>query len=323
MIKSLKSNRIYSIFVIIFMLIFISNPKLYMQSTLKGLTVWFYNVIPALLPFFIATRLLISLNIADIPCLDKISSKLFKVAKNSKVFLLSLISGYPVGAKLICSSYTNGEISLKDAKKMMSYCSVSGPMFIIGSIGIGVFNSVKIGYILLISHILGAIINGMVFRNSYKNEKDEFNAFKNTTIKSNNILADSMLDSIMSILLVGGYIVFAFVLIELLNNIRLIPFLATVITKLFPFLDYSTLQALFNGLIEMTCGVISLNIANASLQIKVILASFVIAFGGLSIFLQSTNFTKDLQIKKSYFLFQKFCQGIWTLAFCSILTLLI
>ena len=305
------------------MIIFITNPKLYMQSTLNGLTVWFYSVIPALLPFFIATRLLISLEISDIPILDKISNKLFKVNKNSKVFLLSLLSGYPVGAKLICSSYTNGEISLKEAKKMMSYCSVSGPMFIIGTVGLGVFKSIKIGYILLISHLIGAIINGIVFKNAYKHEQDNFQNLKIKETKSKNILADSMLDSIISILLVGGYIVFAFVLIELLNSIQLIPFLATLLTKLFPFLNYSTLQALLNGLIEMTCGVISIGSSNTSLYLQVALSSFVIAFGGLSIFLQSTNFTKDLQIKKSYFLFQKFCQGIWTLIATSLLALLI
>ena len=201
----------------------------------------------------------------------------------------------------------------------MSYCSVSGPMFIIGSIGIGVFKSVKIGYILLISHILGAIINGIVFRNSYKNEEDDINQLKKNHTKPQNILADSMLDSITSILLVGGYIVFAYLVIELLNNINLIPFLATIISKLIPFLNQYTLQAFFNGLIEMTCGVISISTTNLNHNLQIILSSFIIAFGGLSIFLQSTTFTKELKIKKPYFLFQKFCQGIWTL----IITLLI
>jgi len=321
MIKSLKSNRIYSIFIIIFMIIFVTNPNLYMQSTLKGLTVWFYNVIPALLPFFIATRLLISLDISNIKFLDKISAKLFKVNTNSKIFLLSLLSGYPVGAKLICSAYENGDISLKNAKKMMSYCSVSGPMFIIGTIGVGIFKSVKIGYILLISHILGAIINGIVFKNSYKHEKEIFNPIK-TEKKSTNILADSMLDSIISILLVGGYIVFAFVLIELLNSVKLIPFIAQIICKIIPFFNLNTTMAFLNGLIEMTSGVLSLTSTSSTGLIKVILSSFIISFGGLSIFLQSTNFTKNLQIKKSYFLLQKFCQGIWTFILTTLLLFL-
>ena len=306
-----------------FLLVFMSNPSTYMRSTLNGLNVWFYNVLPALLPFFIATRLLIFLTVENIRPLDKFTNKMFKVNNGGKIFFLSIISGYPIGAKLINEAYKSGQVDLISAKKMMSYCSVSGPMFIIGSIGIGVFKSVKIGYILLLCHIIGAILNGIFFRNAYKNSKEQDTPHEFAKTTSTNILSDTMYDSIISILLVGGYIVFAFVLIDLLNNLMLMPTLSHILSNVFRLKNNQTTLAFLNGMLEMTRGLINVGEQSLSTPLNICLSSFLIAFGGVSIFLQSLNFTKELKIKKSYFLFQKFCQGIITLLVSIVVCLII
>lgn len=307
MSKTLKKNKILFILILIFLIIFLTNPKTYMTSTLNGLNIWFYNVLPCLFPFFIATRILIYLSVFNIPFFNSFTKKLFKVHNAGNIFLLSLISGYPIGAKLTCEAYNSKQLSLKSAKKMMSFCSVSGPMFIVGSIGIGVFNSAKVGFLLLFCHLIGAILNGILFRNSYAIEKEDV-VLSYTSPNTNNLIADSMLDSINSILLVGGYIVFANVLIDLLNNLNIIPFIAQMLP-----LNKNLTTAFLNGLIEMTCGVVCIGKLNLNYNLSLPLSSFLIAFGGLSIFLQSLNFTSSLNIKKSYYLLQKFCQGIITL----------
>ncbi|MBQ8430690.1 MAG: hypothetical protein IJX26_01940 [Clostridia bacterium] len=238
--------------------------------------------------------------------------------------MLSLISGYPIGAKLICDAYNHNQLDLKSAQKMMSFCSVSGPMFIIGSVGIGIFKSLKFGYLLLLSHILGAIINGFVFRNCYELKKYSIlpktsqelmpipQIETNHETKSTNILADSMLDSITSILLVGGYIVFAFVLIDLLNNIKIIPMLTNFICNIFNIKNTNLVGSMFNGALEMTKGLIGVGANSLSPKLSLVLASFLIGFGGISVFLQSLNFTKNLKLKKSFYIFQKFCQGLFS-----------
>lgn len=322
MVKVLKSNRILCIFIIIFLCVFISNPIIYMQSCLKGLSIWFYNVMPALFPFFIATRLLILLDIDDIPFVDKISYKLFKARNAGKIFLLSLLSGYPVGAKLICDAQKNGQIDNISAKKMLSFCSVSGPMFIVGTVGVAIFHKASVGFILLVCHIISAIVNGIVFRKMYGIPQEEKFEIK-TKGKQKNILANSMIDSINSILLVGGYIVFAYILIDLFNNINVIPFVATILSKL-PFLSgqYETIVAFLNGLLEMTRGIVDVNATGVCLKITISIVSFLLGFGGISIFMQSTTFTRELNIKKPIYLFQKFCQGIWALIVSIIICLI-
>lgn len=319
--KALKSNGFLSFFILFFLIVFISNPSLYMKSCLNGLTVWFYNVLPALFPFFVATRMLIMLDMKNMPMLDKILYKSFKTKNSGKIFFLSILSGYPVGAKLICDAYNRNGLDNISAKKMLSYCSVSGPMFIIGSVGIAIFHSLKIGFILFISHIAGAIINGFVFRNSYKNCELKNMVKTHETKRSNNLLGDSMLDSITSILLVCGYIVIAFIFIDLLSDLKIISAITKLLSRL-PFLKNSEelLSSFLKGCIEMTRGVIDLANTKLSLEIKIVLASFMIGFGGICVFLQSATFTSTLEIKKPYYLFQKFCQGVWASIIALILT---
>ena len=170
----------------------------------------------------------------------------------------------------------------------------------------------KIG-ILGVGKMGGAILNGMLFSKSKTTYTDKKSYIYQPSIKNSNILADSMIDSINSILLVGGYIVFSFVLIELFNNLHIIPTLSYVISKIFQIDNYNIVKSILNGCIEMTGGLISLGNTNSNNLLNISISSFLIAFGGASIFLQSLNFTKELQIKKSYFLLQKFCQGILTL----------
>ena len=95
-----------------------------------------------------------------------------------------------------------------------------------------------------------------------------------------------------------------------------------ILTSIFNIKDYGLITSILNGCIEMTRGLINLGSLNLDNNLNIYLSSFLIAFGGISIFLQSLNFTKELQIKKSYFLFQKLCQGFITL-FVSVIFCLI
>ena len=143
-----------------------------MQSTLNGLDVWLTKVVPALFPFFFATKLLTEMHVVEkiAKIFNPITTRLFKTPGiSSYVFLMSIISGYPVGAKLISELFKQGKIDSDAATKMNSFCSTSGPLFVIGTVGVCMFYSQIVGVIILISHILGAILNGILYR-SYKSK---------------------------------------------------------------------------------------------------------------------------------------------------------
>lgn len=298
-------SKIFTLVILLAITLFIVSPKNCMQATSNGIKVWLINVVPALFPFFILTKIIILLNQTSIPVLDKFTNKFFKTNNAGLVYFLSLLSGYPVGAKLISGYYESGAINKETATKMFGFCSTSGPMFIIGTVGIGIFQDVKIGYILLISHVIGSFLNGILYRG--KNIPQ--NNFKTCISKSS--LNEIMFDSINSILMVGGYIIFASVVIELLK----LSSILTIITKLIciiPGFDSVTVYSFLCGVIEITNGLILLGNTAISMQLKVILASIIIALSGICIMLQSSAFLNKIGIKKRTLLVQKLTQSVLT-----------
>lgn len=304
MLKS-KSKTIFTIILLLAVTVFIINPDSCMNSCLNGLKIWLINVVPALFPFFILTRIITALNQTSTPLLDKFTYQFFRTHNSGLTYCLSLLSGYPVGAKMISNYYEIGAIDKSTATKMFSFCSTSGPMFIVGTIGIGVFRSAKVGYILLIGHIVGSFINGLLYRGKKSMQNFQQPKITKTTIN------DIMYDSIISILQVGGYIVFASVTIELLKITNILPTLATIISNLIHF-DYNTVYALLCGIIEITNGLIALGACNISICTKIIISAILIAFSGICIMLQSTAFLNKIGISKRTMIVQKITQALFT-----------
>ena len=181
------------------------NPEVYITSCLNGIMVWATVVLPALLPFMFFTKTLTELGVADILASKfKLFPKIFKVPSLAiYVFILSILSGYPVGAKIVADLYESGAISKEEAYKITTFTSNSGPMFILGSVGIGMLTSRKLGIIILISHILGALINGLIYRN-HKEKNTEIN--KKIIEKNNLSIGDLMWNTVHSVLIIGGFI---------------------------------------------------------------------------------------------------------------------
>lgn len=307
-----KSKVVLTLVALLAITLFIISPRVCINATSRGINVWLVNVVPALFPFFILTRIVIMLNQKSIPVLDRFTSKCFNTSNAGLTYFLSMLSGYPIGAKLISSYYENGAIDKTTATKMFSFCSTSGPMFIIGTIGIGVFGDARIGYIILIAHIIGAFINGLIYRG--EKEKCLQIISTNTNINLNEI----MFDSINSILLVGSYIVFSSVIIELLSLTNVLPTIANFICAITSF-NYDIIYSFLCGIIEITNGLIMLGGINFDIKIKIILASIIIAFSGICIMLQSLGFLNKIGIKTHTIIKQKITQTIIT----SIITFLI
>ena len=74
--------------------------------------------------------------------------------KTFAVFILSQIGGYPVGVRLLSELYGNDSDNSRSYSKHLCYCYNSGPAFVTGIVGIGVYNDVTAGIIVFISCLL-------------------------------------------------------------------------------------------------------------------------------------------------------------------------
>lgn len=307
--KIAKLNRLIVFLLLAICVIFIVSPKIYSASCLNAISVWAFKVLPSLFPFFIFSKIIVGLIEPKQTKLDKLFAKIYHTpATSSSIYLLSILSGYPMGAKLICNMFERGVYTSDDAKRMLAFCSVSGPMFMVGTVGVAIFGAQKAGFVILISNLLASLINGLVFRGK-KAEKNKDLPIK-TGQESSSLLADSVYDALISILLVGAYMVLAFLVIDILKNTHILTFVSTLICKPFGGNGTQIVQAVLSGFVEITRGIIDLNLLDCALKIKVILSSGLIGFGGICIMLQSTTFLKKLDIKFSFVLLQKFVQGV-------------
>ena len=296
------------------------NPEVYITSCLNGIMVWATVVLPALLPFMFFTKTLTELGVADILASKfKLFPKIFKVPSLAiYVFILSILSGYPVGAKIVADLYESGAISKEEAYKITTFTSNSGPMFILGSVGIGMLTSRKLGIIILISHILGALINGLIYRN-HKENSTEIN--KKIIEKNNLSIGDLMWNTVHSVLIIGGFIALFFVIIEIINYLNIFSPISNLFSKIFN-CDANIFTAIFNGIFEITRGCLDISKLGLSELISGTLCTFIISFGGLATAMQALVFLKKFDMRFSFFIKQKITHAIFASVIYFILLLI-
>lgn len=327
-LKAMKhGSTILSIIIIALILALVINPEIYMQSTLKGILVWATAVLPALFPFFFLTKILTQLGLVEKLAMlfEPFTKKVFNAPGiASYVFLMSVISGYPVGAKLTSELYENQAITRTQAVRMCSFCSTSGPLFIIGTVGIEAFGHKGMGVVMLIAHILGAVVNGIVFR-FYKRKENETINYTPTKAPIGNILSNTIHDSVMSILIVGGYIALFFMIIDVLTNFHILTIIANLFSAILGVLGLPTQfsTGITSGIIEVTRGCLELAQNCTDYKIATILATGLISWGGISIHFQAITFLKKCEIKTGFYMFQKLCHCVFSMLVCWLLLFVI
>lgn len=143
---SFKKNILPILFVI-FTICLVIFSKENLSATKTGLALWANSVVPALLPFFIATELLAHTNVTEIigNLLNKYMKPIFNVPGiGAYAFVMGIISGYPVGAKIVTKFRQDGLCTEAEAERLLAFTNNSGPLFIIGTVGITMFGNALI-----------------------------------------------------------------------------------------------------------------------------------------------------------------------------------
>ena len=182
-------KALFSILILFFIFNIVLNPSKYIAEGLNGLSAWTFSVLPSVLPFIFFTKALSALGQVEkvVRPFAPFSKKLFGTPPISFcTFLMAILSGYPVGSKMISDLYASGKITKVEATRMSAFCSTSGPMFIIGAVGVNMFKSAQIGYILFLSHVFSAFLNGIIFRKYGENKKAKNRILKQKSMSLTN-----------------------------------------------------------------------------------------------------------------------------------------
>ncbi|MCC8192956.1 MAG: hypothetical protein LIO41_07975 [Ruminococcus sp.] len=84
------------------------------------------------------------------------------------VFVMGNICGYPIGMKLINDMLEKGEIDRKTALVMSASCYGGGPSFLLGLVGISIYNDETAGGIIFLSCLLSNALIAIVINRIYK-----------------------------------------------------------------------------------------------------------------------------------------------------------
>jgi len=145
----------------------IAHARESLDAARAGVGLWFNNVLPSVLPFIIGGNLLIGLGAVSFigVLLEPVMRRVFNVpGVGGFALAVGMISGYPVGAKMVCEMRSRGELSRHEAQRLISFANNSGPLFILGAVGLGMFGDANIGRLMLLAHYLGSLAVGLIFR---------------------------------------------------------------------------------------------------------------------------------------------------------------
>ena len=165
--KSSSANIVIIIPILILLFNIFLHPQEMILAAREGLQLWFNQVIPSILPFVAGANLLAALGFIHFAgaLMAPIMVPIFKVPGSGAFALLTgFASGYPMGAKAVAYLLETGQIEKDEAQRLIAFTNNAGPLFVIGFVGAGLFGSVRIGNLLLISHITAAIAVGLLVR---------------------------------------------------------------------------------------------------------------------------------------------------------------
>lgn len=315
---NLKRNIIPTMF-LMFTICLIIFSKSNIQAVKNSLNIWVNNVIPSLLPFFIATELLNHTNIPRVigNMFNKIMRPLFNVPGiGAYALFMGIISGYPVGAKIVTNFKNNNQCTKEEAERLIAFTNNSGPLFILGTVGITLFYDASIGLLLLFTHILACISVGIIFRFWKTKEKEKRNTDTvDTNITFNSlgeVLSKSIVSAINSVVLIGGFIILFGIILSILQKTYILNFLKLLIVPCFNLLNINSefIIPILTGLLELTNGAASIScIASKNLAINVIICAFLLGFGGISIMLQVLSIISKSDISIKPYILGKLLHG--------------
>lgn len=280
-------------------------PELCMGAAVNGINLCLSVVVPSLFPFFICSKILIKNGFAQSVSkpLHFLMRPVFNVPGcGAFAFVIGILSGCPVGAKTVTDMYAGNMCTRTEAQRMLCFCNNSGPLFIIGSVAIGMLGFKEIGVILYASHVISAIITGIIMgfykrREVVKNIPD-YN-IENTT----DVLSKSVSEAVSLTGYVCGFVIFFAVAIEILKQSGMVDIISH------GFNNKNLIAGLLYGMCEMTNGISALS--NLRITPSLLCAvSFVTGFGGLSIIMQVYGIIKKHNLSILIFSAAKLLQGI-------------
>ena len=270
-----------------------------MDGAKRGLSTCANLIVPSLFPFFVLSFLL---NDLGLPAylgrfLEPVMNALFGVSgAGASAFVIGISGGYPLGASCIADLTEKGELTDEDGSRLLTFCNNSGPAFIIGAVGVGLFRSGAVGLGLYAVHILAALMTGL-FLSGRRCTKSRSPRVLIANASLSQALPEAIKRAALQMLTVCGFVVFFSVLTSLLDALGVF---SAIYGRIAAYTGYELrlTRAFLTGILELGCGIGAMEGA-ALTPVNLTVCAFLIGFGGISVAMQTAAVLSGTKIKVS------------------------
>lgn len=293
-------------------------PDQAMGAMRDGLKLCGNVILPSLFPFFVLSSLVVELGMSRYlgRLLEPVMAPMFRVNGNcASALALGFIGGYPVGARTAIQIYENGQCSRTEAERMLAFCNNSGPAFILGVVGAGVFGSGAAGLLLYLTHLLASLAVGVLFRFYKPGEGPQTSRVRRAQFQAasfSRAFTGSVTGALQSTLNICAFVLFFTVFLRILAYAGILKTLGGILSALLAPLgmDQTWAERLLTGLMEVSSGVSSLT--DGALSGRLSMAAFMLGWAGVSVHCQVLAFLGDSGLSVRTYLIGKLLHGAFS-----------
>ena len=260
-------------------------PEKVIFGAQNGLAMCINAIIPSLLPFMLLATCLIKSGFSRPlgAAVSKVITPLTKISASGCVCLITgLIGGYGAGVKAVAESYREKMINKHEAERLLGICNNAGPIFVIGTVGVGFYGAKAIGTTLFIIQVITVVICSMIFMPKSKvnnvSLREEWNIYRKNRPDLSSVIVESGVSAGAAIISVCTFVI-----------------TFSAILAVLPVEDYP----IVSGFFEVMRGCSELSRAGYS---SLMLVSAALSWGGVSVHLQAKALSGGILDMKKYYL---------------------
>ncbi|WP_426451615.1 sporulation integral membrane protein YlbJ [Paenibacillus sp. S-38] len=321
------------------MLIF---PTEALRASLKGVSIWWDVLFPALFPFFVISEMMLGVGIVHFfgTLLDPLMRPLFRVPGiGGFVMAMGFASGYPIGARLTAQLWEQRLVNREEGERLVAFTTSSDPIFLIGAVAVGFFHDAALAGVLAAAHYGAAVLIGLLMRFHGKPGAGNnaqtapagtsgpmpgrglwqraFDAMHEARMKDGRpigvMLQKALGSGLQLMFVVGGLVVFFSVVMEVMNSAHIMNLLyagAEWILQLFA-IPAPLAEAVVGGFFEVTIGSKAAGgAAGIPEMYKAAIAAWVLSWGGLSVHAQIVSLLHQTDLRYAPFAAARLIHGV-------------
>lgn len=260
----------------------------------RGIDYCLQILVPSLYPFMVLAVFVVKSGLSEKigGLFEPPARVLLKLpGSTAATLVMSMIGGYPTGARSVAALYDAGGISEEQAARMLCFCVNSGPAFVISAVGAGFLKNQQAGILLFASQILASVLLSLICGAAARPEPDAKQKKAAPPMRPANALIASAADAARA----------------MINMCCFVLLFAAVLDLLRIWVKSPVGSMALSGLLEVTGG--CSDFARMGLPLWAI--SFIIGWGGICVHFQVLSSVDKIRVGLPRFFFFRLLHGVF------------